>query len=52
VSWIEGAVVGAVVLVAVYFVVRQFVRPFGGEKGTCRSCGEVCVCKQAKRTED
>lgn len=51
-SWIEAVVVGSAVLVAVFFAARQFLRQFGGEKGTCRSCGEVCVCKQTKRTEE
>jgi hypothetical protein len=45
-------VVGVAVLAALFLVVRQFVRPFGKAKGTCRSCGDVCVCEQTRRTQD
>ena len=51
-SWLEGILVGAAVILALWFVIRQFVRPFKKAKGTCRACGDVCGCELAKRTED
>ena len=50
-SWIEGALVGATVCVALFVVVRQFLRPFGKPKGACRACGDVCACEPSKRAE-
>lgn len=44
-SWWEAALVGGAVLFALFMVVKQFVRPFGKAKGSCRACGEVCGCE-------
>jgi hypothetical protein len=50
--WVEWLLVGGAVVLASWFVIRQFVRPFKKTKGSCRACGEVCGCELAKRNED
>ncbi|HXH59855.1 MAG TPA: hypothetical protein VNI20_00705 [Fimbriimonadaceae bacterium] len=47
-SFVEGAIVFVAVSGAVYMVVRQFIKPFGSAKGSCRACGEVCSCEQTE----
>lgn len=49
-STLEGVIVGAVILLAVYLTVRQFLKPFSQTKGSCRACGDNCSCETSAKT--
>jgi len=42
---IEGVALGVILLLAAAVVIRRLSASFGGEKGSCRSCGPTCGCE-------
>ena len=47
----EVLIVGGVILVALFFTVRQFIKPFNGAKGSCKACGDTCGCESSKEKD-
>lgn len=43
-SGLEVAIVGTVVSVAALLLLRRVAAASKGEKGSCKSCGDVCGC--------
>ncbi len=51
-SMVEGLALAVILLLSAAVVIRRMSASFGGEKGSCRSCGPTCGCEIKSRINE